>query len=222
MFPLFSQAAGQQNLIEQQLQNHILSLTDTWKKSHGIKHIKPQLRLRSSRQVKVLENCATVISFTKKSDKLLGIQQWQATCPDTDKPAVIRSQLSIKALLPVPAQTLSRGHVINAEDLIQKWVNYPNSQIQVITSQSQLIGKRVKHKLRRLRPIQVKQLVANIWVAAGEHVIIEASTEGFSANMKGKALQSGGEGQAIKVRNLSSGKVILAYPIGKGKVKTRF
>ena len=222
MFPLLSQAGSEQNKVEQQLQDHIFSLMKIWQKSHAIEQIKPQLTLRSSRQLSKLENCEQPIQFSKKSDKLIGVQQWQARCPATNKSSMIRSQLSIKALLPVANDTLMRGHVITAEDLVHQWVNYPKTQSRVVSQSSLLIGKRVKHKLRRLKPIQAKQLIANIWVSAGEQVTIEANAKGFSANMKGEALQSGGEGQAIKVRNLSSGKVILAYPIAKGKVATRF
>ncbi|MBM7072864.1 flagellar basal body P-ring formation protein FlgA [Shewanella sp. 202IG2-18] len=187
-----------------------------------IEQIQPKLTLRSSRAVSTLSRCSSEIRFTKKSDKLLGVQQWKASCSSPNRTVMMRSQLSIKALLPVTKETLQRGQVIQPDMLTMQWVNYPSYRAQIVTQMSQLRGKRVSHKLRRLKAIQTKQLISNIWVMAGEHVIIEANANGFSANMKGKALQSGGEGQAIKVKNLSSGKVILAYPIGKGKVETRF
>ena len=113
---------------------------------------------------------------------------------------MIRSQLSIKALLPVTRETLQRGQVINTEDLVMQWVNYPKSQQRIITRKSQLLGKRISHKLRPLKPIQPKQLISNIWITAGEQVIIEANADGFSANMKGEALQSGVKGKRLKLR----------------------
>ena len=222
IFPLLSQAGSSDNKIEQQLESHILLLVKQWQQSHGITQVKPKLTFRSSSKLHVLAGCKQPIRFSKKSDKVIGVQQWQVTCPDTNASSVIRSQLTLKALLPVAIDTLKRGHVITTADLVQQWVNVPRAQGRIITRQADLLGKRVKHKLRRSKPIQAKQLVANIWITAGEQVTIEANADGFSAHMKGEALQSGGEGQAIKVKNLSSGKVILAYPVAKGKVATRF
>ena len=222
VFPLFLQAKSNVNTVELQLKNHIFTLISKWQIANNVDQIKPKLELKSSRKVEALNVCDKPIKFNKKSDKLLGIQQWTATCVSTNQSAMIRSQLSIKALLPVAFETLSRGHVITANDITEQWVTYPQSQIRVISHQSQILNKRIKRKVRRLKPILAKQLISNIWISAGEQVIIEANSKGFSANMKGEALQSGGEGQAIKVKNLSSGAVILAYPISRGKVETRF
>ena len=77
-------------------------------------------------------------------------------------------------------------------------------------------------KLRRHRVIKAQQLGKPQWVNIGDKVIIEARSNGFYANMAGEALEAGGEGKAIRVRNLSSGKIISAYPIAKGRVATQF
>ncbi len=222
IFPLLSQAGSEQNEVERQLRDHIFSLLETWRRTNGIEQLRPRLTLRGGRQMKPLANCQRPVQFTKKSDTLLGIQQWRAGCPATGKSGMIRSQLTVKALLPVAANTLARGHVISDGDIVRRWVKFPKARGRVLTKKAQLVGKRVKHKLRRLTPVPAKQLLADIWVSAGERVIIEAGDEGFSAHTQGEALQSGGEGQAIKVRNLSSGKVIVAYPVARGKVATRF
>ena len=56
----------------------------------------------------------------------------------------------------------------------------------------------------------------------GDEVIIEAVSATFYANMIGIAMDAGKQGDAIRVRNSSSGKIITAYPIAKGRVETRF
>lgn len=59
-------------------------------------------------------------------------------------------------------------------------------------------------------------------VSIGDEVIIEAASSTFYAHMTGIAMDAGKQGDAIRVRNSSSGRIITAYPIAKGRVETRF
>lgn len=53
-------------------------------------------------------------------------------------------------------------------------------------------------------------------------MLIRAGSDGFAATMQGEALEWGGKGDGIKVRNSSSGRVIQAGWSEKGVVETRF
>ena len=51
---------------------------------------------------------------------------------------------------------------------------------------------------------------------------MRAGETGFAATMKGEALEAGGPGDSVKVRNLSSGKVIQTWVVERGIVETRY
>ena len=59
-------------------------------------------------------------------------------------------------------------------------------------------------------------------IEKNQGVLIRASDGSFSATTRGEALESGAIGDAIKVRNSRSGKVIQAWVVGRGEVETRF
>ncbi|WP_275426420.1 flagellar basal body P-ring formation chaperone FlgA [Vibrio variabilis] len=59
-------------------------------------------------------------------------------------------------------------------------------------------------------------------VEKGNEVVIIAAKGGFNATTKGVALQTGGEGEQIKVQNSQSKKVIRAVVTGLNQVHTQF
>lgn len=96
------------------------------------------------------------------------------------------------------------------------------SDQDIITDEKHILGQAVARKIRKNKPIRASNLSAPWLVSIGEEVIIEAASATFYANMLGVAMDAGKQGDAIRVRNTSSGKIITAYPVAKGRVQTRF
>ena len=59
-------------------------------------------------------------------------------------------------------------------------------------------------------------------VLRGQHITIVAQSGGLNLRVKGQALMDGKQGQTIKVKNLSSKKMIYAQVVGEGTVKVSF
>ena len=213
--------------IEQQVTQHIQQEIETWRKQKQLNEITIQLKLRLSTLSKKQESCQTPATITNVSGNLLGFQHWRVSCSLTHPEkhqlmSQVRSQLTIFARLPVVNRTLTRGDIVQMSDIEWRSIKYPSSGSTVLTRPKHMIGQRVTRKIRRHKAIYRTQLASSVWVNIGDQVIIEAESQGFYASVKGEALQSGGEGEKIKVKNLSSGQVVIAYPIAKGRVKTRF
>lgn len=96
------------------------------------------------------------------------------------------------------------------------------SDQDIITDEKHILDQAVARKIRKNKPIRTNNLSAPWLVSIGEEVIIEAASATFYANMLGVAMDAGKQGDAIRVRNTSSGKIITAYPVAKGRVQTRF
>ncbi|WP_334021405.1 flagellar basal body P-ring formation chaperone FlgA [Alteromonas sp. S015] len=89
-----------------------------------------------------------------------------------------------------------------------------------LTRASQIEGYRVKRKIKQHQAITFSYLSAPDLVVRGEIVTLQAEGTGFVASVKVEALEDGKLGESIKVRNLSSEKIIQAKVIGENLVKS--
>jgi flagella basal body P-ring formation protein FlgA len=81
-----------------------------------------------------------------------------------------------------------------------------------------VLGARVKRRLQPGQPITPNQLC---FVCEGDNIVISAGIPGLSIRTSGVAEQDGNIGDTIRVRNLSSDKVIGARVISIKKVEVR-
>lgn len=91
-----------------------------------------------------------------------------------------------------------------------------------VTDETQLLKQRSLRRIRAGRAISPQQVERPFLVTRGDEVIIRAASGGFVATMKGKALQSGKQGDKILIQNLSSNKRIQAKVASDGIVETLF
>ncbi len=134
----------------------------------------------------------------------------------------MRASVVVKAKVPVTNRLLKRGEHVSIADIEWQVIRLDASDRNVLAQLDDILGRKVVRKIRRHQAIKSQQLDDPQWINIGDRVIIEARSNSFYANMPGEALEGGGKGDAIRVRNLSSGKIISAYPIAKGRVETLF
>ncbi|KUE80657.1 flagellar biosynthesis protein FlgA [Aeromonas schubertii] len=136
----------------------------------------------------------------------------------------LRGRVEVRVTLPVwrAARDIERGQRIGAEDLVSQPVEVSRLYRGFIPANRPLQGAQSSRNLRAGQLIGELDLKVRHAVERGQEVIIRAASEGFSASMRGEALQDGVVGEAVRVRNLSSGKEVQAWVIGRGEVETRF
>ncbi|WP_299002569.1 flagellar basal body P-ring formation chaperone FlgA [uncultured Shewanella sp.] len=163
-----------------------------------------------------------ILPAMDSADIDFGQVQRKLSCPSKGWSLYVRAKVEVSARLPVLNRAMKRGEVVNGKDVTWMKLALKGSDKEVLTKMDDIIGRQVVRKLHRFKPIKAMYLSAPVLVKIGDKVIIEAKSQGFYAKMLGEALESGSEGEAIRVKNLSSGKIIIAYPASKGKVTTRF
>ncbi|WP_227006583.1 flagellar basal body P-ring formation chaperone FlgA [Shewanella donghaensis] len=193
-----------------------------WQRQAGLDSIKHSINVTIPSGAANLAICPAAVLITTGTRLPFGNIQRRASCEDEGWSLFIRARVNVSAKVPVANRPLLRGEHISSDDIELLWLTLTASDRDFITQRKQLIGNQVNHKVRRHRAIKVSQITSPQWVNIGDRVVIEAKMDGFYANMTGEALESGGEGATIRVRNLSSGKVIHAYPIAQGRVSTLF
>ncbi|SFC01745.1 flagellar basal body P-ring formation chaperone FlgA [Pragia fontium] len=119
----------------------------------------------------------------------------------------------------VAKNTIERGEKITAGDIEMKKRNISSSRNGFISNPDEAVGLTVKRRIRPLQPIIPSQLEQPILVNRGQRVIMIASQDGIEARTMGEAMKNGRKGDMIKVKNLSSKKVVTAVVDGMGVVR---
>lgn len=195
-----------------------------WSQRRGLTLRQRQIRVEPTSGLNSQQACTVPLVIDPPADQALplGRIQRQVRCPSLGWRYFVRARVSAMADVPVAKHRLGRGHTITASDLTLAKRELGVSSQDWVFDNGTLVGQSVRRSIRPDQPIRHSQITAPNWVNMGDEVIIEAASGGFSAVMKGVALDSGSEGEPVRVRNLSSGAIITAYPVAPGKVQTRF
>ncbi len=120
--------------------------------------------------------------------------------------------------IPVLARPMRPGERIQAADIA--WVEMPVRTVpnNVALGSEDLIGKTPRRGLHPGMPIRVSDVEAPLVVAKGEPVTIVLTAPNMRLTVRGRALEGGAHGQAIRVSNTHSHLVIEAVVSGPGEV----
>jgi flagella basal body P-ring formation protein FlgA len=120
------------------------------------------------------------------------------------------------------AVRMNKGHVISDSDLILITKNSARSRKNAVTNISDAIGKRSVRSIRAGQTILSDMIEIPPMVKKGNRVFIKAENDEIRITALGKVLEDGRSGEQIKVRNINSGKEILATVTGPDTVEVYF
>ncbi|MCD4484440.1 flagellar basal body P-ring formation chaperone FlgA, partial [Chromobacterium vaccinii] len=107
----------------------------------------------------------------------------------------------------VAARGLRAGEPLREEDIA--WANRPVSDpADLFGAAAPPQGLASRAAIADGQPLRRRQLQAPLLVKRGAEARIVARQDGVEVNAAGEALDNGHQGETIRVRNLSSGKVI--------------
>ncbi|MCK7611274.1 flagellar basal body P-ring formation chaperone FlgA [Roseibium sediminicola] len=111
--------------------------------------------------------------------------------------------------LPVPRQTISAGTEISHQHLIErKFPSRTAQQFAVSTHRSELVGMVARRTLLPGQPIPARSVEKPLLVRRGEPARLVFREQGLVIIMQVEALQNGGAGNFVRVRNIDSGLVV--------------
>ena len=114
-------------------------------------------------------------------------------------------------------RSIRRGDVITPSDVIE--ISIPeNKATDIFPNPQDLIGRRAKTTIRAMKPIYARQLEPNFMICEDMPVTIIHNSSHVSVQMEGIALEEGQYGDWISVKNIKSGRIILAKVIDEKKV----
>jgi flagella basal body P-ring formation protein FlgA len=116
------------------------------------------------------------------------------------------------------AANLPKGHIIRENDVTLIKRNLSKLNRGFYTDKNQLIGKQTRRRLHQGRVITPNQVKAPLLVKRGEQVELIAKSASFAVRMSGKAMMDGAQGERIRVKNLSSRRIVEGRVTRAGQV----
>ncbi len=123
--------------------------------------------------------------------------------------------------IPVLKKPLRSGDIISANDV--EYIDIRASQItsSMITDAGRLIGQTPRRGISAMKPITAVDVTLPVVVKKGDTVTMRLRSETISLTTQGRAMDSGSEGDVIRVMNTGSKKVIDAVIAGPQAVIVR-
>lgn len=116
--------------------------------------------------------------------------------------------------IPTLNRRISKGEVISPTDL--SWVRQKAERTQrdVIVDLDQIVGMAPKRSLRADVPIRTRDIQEPVLAPKGEIVTIILKKPGMTLTSRGKAMEDGSDGEAIRVVNTNTNRTIEAIVVG--------
>lgn len=130
-------------------------------------------------------------------------------------PAQITRYLAVvTAAHPIP-----RGTPVDTGDLRIKRVEAGALRGAYYRRTEAVLGLQTRYAIGAGEVISPRDVTAPMLVRRGQVLIIEASSATVTISMKGRALEDGGQGELVRVRNLSSDRVVQARVVARDRVQ---
>lgn len=165
----------------------------------------------------LFNNFKTVIVSCNKPLK------WQITIrTNADSTSKIHSKKKINKIsnsikLITLRNNLKKGEVIQKHDLK---FDYKTNSVGngFFESFDKLVGRKINQNLSKGQVIKIRHLEENFMVSEGQSIIIFSDLYGINVRMQGNALENGHFNELIKVKNISSGKIVQGRVINEKKI----
>lgn len=138
----------------------------------------------------------------------------------TTKTYRINGKITPIVSIPSVNKIIKQGEKIKIKDI--HWIDVPTHFInsQTLTQENDLIGTTPRQgTIRENVPVKKSDIYRMLTIKKGEIVTLHAKTDYMQLSAKGKALENGLMGQAIKILNLGSNRTVHATVTGNKKVE---
>lgn len=206
---LFStQAFASKVNFEEKINTYLQKEIDSYLATISSSNQKQEIELFIPRGSKNLSCDDLQISRSKKDTPPAGRISLSVECSSPKWRFRASAKIKLWVRLVAAKRNISRGEVLTADLLEYKSVDIGKHLHSVEAHINKLIGMTVKREVSKNDIISRRYLENKQLVNKDEYVLLQVNTASFSANVKAIALQDGQLGEIIKVKNLSSDKVV--------------
>ncbi len=208
------QLSESHDVIRAAVEQHALAQVDDWVGRAEVSVGRLDSRLRLARCDRALETYDSPNALSGGRGvvgvRCTGSSPWKLYVP---------VQIATFDQVVVSRRPLVRGQVVNANDLIVKEKDTSGLHKPYYSDVADVVGLRSKRAIDRGTTLHAGLLKRARLVKRGSRVEIVARLNGLDVRMRGEALSDGGRGDRIRVKNLSSGRVITGTIAASGLVQ---
>ena len=140
-------------------------------------------------------------------------------CPDAGGwSIVVPVEVETDVAVLVARRPLNRGELPAEADLEIATRRVGGLGTQYLTRTADISGRRLRHPLAPGQPVTADALATPVLVERGQQVTLVARATGFSIRASGVSLDAGGNGDRIRARSLSSGRIVQGVVQADGTV----
>jgi flagella basal body P-ring formation protein FlgA len=160
-------------------------------------------------------------TFLAPGSKAIGKTTVGVRC-NSSKPwaLYVSAMVSLYTQVYKTATPLTKGHIISAADIIAVEGDLAKLNSGYFTDKNRLIGQQLRRNILKNQIIKPSQVKPQLLVKRGQQVGLVAKSDTFSIKMAGKAMMDGAIGERIRVKNLSSNRIIEGIVTRSGEVTT--
>ncbi len=164
-----------------------------------------------------LEIEVAALSYDPRSERLAAKVVVGGAGADSAQ-AVVRGRALQMTEVPVLRHRLARDQVIGPGDL--EWTRVPVARLgrRTVLDAAEIVGKSLRRSVRPGRQLRDSDLQAPVVVAKNSLVTLRLETPQMRLTVQGRALDSGGLGEVVRVVNTKSNTMIYARISGPNSV----
>ncbi|KTD34282.1 flagellar basal body P-ring biosynthesis protein FlgA [Legionella moravica] len=215
-FCLYADLSQSLDLIKNKIESHVLNELTTYTEGKievQADQLDPRLNLRAC-----AENKLEI--FNPYKTPMLNTNTMGIKCLEEDNhwTLYVPVKISVLKTVLVAKRALVKGSRITSNDLYPMEMDAQKLKQGYFTDPKELIGLICKHDITPDSPLNSFNIELAKLVHRGDQVTIVATNDYLTVSMDGIALDEGVLGDSIKVKNLSSKRVIDAQVTGEKKV----
>ncbi len=131
----------------------------------------------------------------------------------------VRVNIRLMREVAVAARPLVRGDVLSRDDVVMERKDVSRINGGYFDDATALVGYELRQSVPAGRMLYSRMLQRPKLIRRGDKVTVLAVVGGLEVRVMGQALADGGKGQMIRVRNLSSKRVVQGEVVSKGLVR---
>ncbi|MEP4033830.1 flagellar basal body P-ring formation chaperone FlgA [Roseibium polysiphoniae] len=135
--------------------------------------------------------------------------------------ALVPAQLYASGVqLPVPRVTIHPGDQLSGQNIVERrFPERTTQQFAVVSHRNELIGMVARRTLLPGKPVPINAITEQLLVKRGDAAKLVFREQGLRIVMQVEALQSGGSGATVRVRNIDSGVVVIGTVQSDGSIR---
>ncbi len=130
----------------------------------------------------------------------------------------LRAFIKIYDYVAVLSSTVNKDDLVSEGNISIELMDLSNVRGETMRDISPVIGHRFTRRVASGRALTKSVLALPRLIRKGEDVVIVANAGLLNVRMKGVALEDGEQGGMVRVRNLSSERIIQGQVVGRGKI----